>query len=63
MSSSKFDCLLIGLKEYLGQANKYPYPDLLHHGMNFLSLEMQKSIPFPKTMNGFLLLLKEPVKD
>ncbi len=63
MYSSKFDYLLIGLKEYLGRENKYPYPDLLHHGMNSLSLEMQKSILFPKTMNGFLRLLEEPVKN
>ncbi len=63
MYSSKFDYLLIGLKEYLGRENKYPYPDLLHHGMNSLALEMKKSIPFPKTMNGFLRLLEEPVKN
>jgi hypothetical protein len=58
-----FDYLIIGLKELLSQEKKYPYPDLLHHGMNALSLEMKKSIPFPKTMNGFLRLLEEPVKD
>jgi REase associating with pPIWI_RE len=31
--------------------------------MNALSLEMKKSFPFPKTLNGFLLLLEKPVKD
>ncbi len=66
MSSSKtelFDYLLIGLKEYLDQDKKYPHPDLLRHGMNALSLEMKKSIPFPKTMNGFLQFVSEPVRD
>ncbi len=58
-----FDYLVIGLKEYLGRDKKYPYPDLLCHGMNALSLEMKKDIPFPKTMNGFLQLLEKPVKD
>lgn len=58
-----FDYLVIGLKEYLDRDKKYPYPDFLCHGMNALSLEMKKSISFPKTMNGFLRLLEEPVKD
>ena len=53
MSSTKFDYLLIGLKEYLDSKQKYPYPDLLHQGMNALSLEIKKSISFPKTMQGF----------
>lgn len=63
MSSDKFDYLLIGVKEYLDSQQKYPYPDLLHHGMNTLSLEIKKSVSFPKTMQGFLKLLEEPVKD
>lgn len=58
-----FDYLIIGLKEFLSQDKKYPYPDLLRHAMNALSLEMKKSRPFPKTMNSFLRLLEEPVKD
>ncbi|MGK7958219.1 MAG: hypothetical protein AB4063_23630 [Crocosphaera sp.] len=63
MSNAKFDYLLIGVKEYLDSNQKYPYPDLLHHGMNNLSLEIKKSVSFPKTMQGFLKLLEEPVKD
>ena len=63
MSNEKFDYLLIGIKEYLDSQRKYPYPDLLHHGMNALSLEIKKSVPFPKTMQGFLNLLEEPVAD
>jgi len=66
VASSKtklFDYLVIGLKEFLSQEKKYPYPDLLCHAMNALALEMKKSIPFSKTMNGFLRLLEEPVKD
>ncbi|MDJ0579331.1 hypothetical protein [Crocosphaera sp.] len=63
MSSSKFDYLLIGVKEYLHSKKKYPYPDLLHQGMNNLSLEITKTVSFPKTMRGFLKLLEEPVKD
>ncbi|MEL6438530.1 MAG: hypothetical protein AAFQ80_04660 [Cyanobacteria bacterium J06621_8] len=63
MSSDKFEYLLIGLKEYLDSQQKYPYPDLLHHGMNALSMEIKKSVPFPRTMQGFLKLLEEPVKD
>ena len=63
MSSEKFDYLLIGVKEYLEYEQKYPYPDLLHHGMNTLSLEIKKSVSFPKTMQGFLNLLEEPVVD
>ncbi len=58
-----FDYLVMGLKEFLSQERKYPYPDLLHHGMNVLSLEMGKSVPFPKTMQGFLNLLEKPVQD
>ncbi len=58
-----FDYLLIGLKEYLDREKRYPYPDLLRHGMNALSLEMKKSIPFPKTMNGFLPFVSEPVNN
>ena len=66
MSSNKtelFDYLLIGLKEYIDREKKYPYPDLLRHGMNALSLEIKKSISFPKTMNGFLRFVSEPVND
>ena len=63
MSNEKFDYLLIGIKEYLDSQQKYPYPDLLHHGMNTLSLEIKKSVSFPKTMQGFLNLLEEPVAD
>lgn len=63
MSSDKFDYLLIGVKEYLDSKQKYPYPDLLHQGMNALSLEIKKSVHFPKTMRGFLKLLAEPVQD
>ena len=63
MSSEKFDYLLIGVKEYLESKQKYPYPDLLHHGMNTLSLAIKKSVSFPKTMQGFLNLLEEPVVD
>lgn len=66
MSSKKtefFDYLVIGLKEYLDRDRKYPYPDLLRHGMNALSLEMKKSISFPKTMTGFLQFVSEPVSD
>ena len=63
MSGSKFDFLLVGVKEYLDSKQKYPYPDLLHHGMNTLSLEIKKSVAFPKTMQGFLKLLEEPVID
>ncbi len=63
MSSDKFDYLLIGVKEYLSSKQKYPYPDLLHQGMNALCLEIKKSISFPKTMQGFLSLLEQPVKD
>ena len=58
-----FDYLLMGLKEFLDLDKKYPYPDLLRHGMNALSLEMKKSISFPKTINGFLQLMSEPVND
>lgn len=63
MSDTKFDYLLIGVKEYLASKQKYPYPDLLHQGMNALSLEIKKSVSFPKTMQGFLGLLEQPVKD
>ncbi|BAZ46762.1 hypothetical protein NIES4102_38020 [Chondrocystis sp. NIES-4102] len=67
MSTSKktelFDYLLIGLKEYLASEKKYPYPDLLHQGMNALSLEIKNSVSFPKTMQGFLILLEQAVKD
>ncbi|MEG4325441.1 restriction endonuclease-related protein [Microcoleus sp. herbarium5] len=58
-----FDYLVIGSKEYLERDQKYPYPDLLRHAMNSLALEIKPSIPFPKTMNGFLKLLEQPVKD
>jgi hypothetical protein len=58
-----FDYLVIGVKEYLDRGKKYPYPDLLCHSMNALSLEAKKSLPFPKTMYGFLQLLENPVKD
>jgi hypothetical protein len=58
-----FDYLVIGVKEYLERGKKYPYPDLLRHSMNALSLEAKKSLPFPKTMFGFLQLLENPVKD
>lgn len=61
--TESFDYLVIGLQEFLDRDKKYPYPDLLHHAMNALSLEMKQSIPFPKTMSGFLRLLEEPVKD
>ncbi|MDJ0534991.1 MAG: hypothetical protein QNJ70_21335 [Xenococcaceae cyanobacterium MO_207.B15] len=43
MSNNKtesFDYLLMGLKEFLDREKKYPYPDLLHQGMNALSLEL-----------------------
>ena len=63
MSSDKFNYLLIGVKEYLESKQKYPYPDLLHQGMNALSLEIKKTVTFPKTMQGFLKLLEEPVND
>ena len=63
MSSEKFDYLLIGVKEYLDFSQKYPYPDLLHHSMNSLSLEIKTSVSFPKTMQGFLKLLEKPVQD
>jgi len=62
-STELFDYLVIGLKDFLYQERKYPYPDLLRHAMNALSLEMKRSIPFPKTMNGFLRLLEKSVKD
>ncbi|HAX76900.1 MAG TPA: hypothetical protein DCY88_13925 [Cyanobacteria bacterium UBA11372] len=58
-----FDCLIIGSKEYLDRDKKYPYPDLLRHAMNALALEMKQTIPFPKTINGFLRLLEEAVKN
>ncbi|MGL5060389.1 MAG: hypothetical protein ACRC62_10450 [Microcoleus sp.] len=58
-----FDYLVIGSKEYLDRDKKYPYPDLLRHGMNALALAMNTGRHFPKTMNGFLLLLEEPVKN
>jgi hypothetical protein len=58
-----FDYLVIGAKEYLDRDKKYPYPDLLRYGMNALSLEMKKSVSFPKTLYGFLQLLEKPVKD
>ena len=63
MSSDKFNYLLIGVKEYIDSKQKYPYPDLLYYGMNTLSLEIKKSVSFPKTMRGFLKLLEEPVQD
>ncbi|MEL4898276.1 hypothetical protein [Crocosphaera sp. Alani8] len=63
MSNSQFDYLLIGVREYLDSKQKYPYPDLLHHGMNTLSLDIKKSVSFPKTMRGFLKLLESPVTD
>ena len=63
MSNEKFDYLLIGVKEYLDSQEKYPYPDLLHHGINTLSLEIKKSVSFPKSMRSFLNLLEEPVAD
>ena len=63
MSSDKFNYLLIGVKEYLESKQKYPYPDLLHQGMNALSLEIKKTVTFPKTMHGFLKLLEEPVNN
>lgn len=56
-----FDYLLIGLKEYISKNQHYPYPDLLIHGMNALALDMKKSISFPKTMQGFLNFMKNPV--
>lgn len=59
-----FNSLLIGVKEYLEQGKKYPYPDLLMVSMNDLSLEFLKtSRDFPKTMQGFLKLLEKPVKE
>jgi hypothetical protein len=58
-----FDYLVFGVNEYLERGKKYPYPDLLRHAMNALSLEMKKNVPFPKTIHGFLLLLEKPVKD
>ncbi|PSB56973.1 hypothetical protein C7B77_10030 [Chamaesiphon polymorphus CCALA 037] len=58
-----FDYLVLGVKEYLNRDIKYPYPDLLRHAMNAVSLEMKKSVSFPKTIHGFLLLLEKPVKD
>jgi hypothetical protein len=58
-----FDYLLIGVKEYLDSKQKYPYPDLLHQGMNALSHEIKQSTSFPKTMQGFLGLLEQPVQD
>ena len=58
-----FDYLVFGVKEYLVRDKKYPYPDLLCHGMNALSLEMKRSVPFPKTIHGFLQVLEKPVKD
>jgi hypothetical protein len=58
-----FDYLVMGVQEYLERGKKYPYPDLLRHSMNALSLEAKKSLPFPKTMFGFLQLLENPVKD
>ena len=66
MSTNKtesFDCLVLGLREFIEQKNKYPYPDLLRYGMNTLSLEMNKGINFPKTIGGFLQLVEEPIKD
>lgn len=63
MSSDNFNYLLIGVKEYLESKQKYPYPDLLHQGMNALSLEIKKTVTFPKTMQSFLKLLEEPVND
>lgn len=63
MSTDKFHYLLIGAMEYLESKQRYPYPDWLHQGMNALSLEIKKSVSFPKTMRGFLSLLEEPVKD
>jgi hypothetical protein len=58
-----FDYLVIGLKDFFYQEKKYPYPNSLRHAMNALSLGIKKSILFPKTMNGFLRLLEEPVKN
>jgi REase associating with pPIWI_RE len=58
-----FDYLVFGVKEHLERDKKYPYPDLLCHAMNALSLEMKKSVSFPKTIQGFLQLLEKPVKD
>lgn len=63
MKTEVFDYLVIGLKDFLYQERKYPYPDLLRHAMNALALEMINSIPFPKTMNGFLRLLEKPVEE
>ena len=57
MATSKktesFDYLLMGIKEYLDSKQKYPYPDLLHHGMNALSLEIKKVFPSPKQCRVF----------
>ncbi len=63
MKTELFDYLVIGLKDFLSQGKTYPYPDLLRHAMNALALEMINSVPFPKTMDGFLQLLEKPVKD
>ncbi len=62
MKTEVFDYLVIGLKDFLYQERKYPYPDLLRHAMNALALEMRNNIPFPKTMDSFLRLLEEPVE-
>ncbi len=48
MKTEFFDYLVIGLKDFLYQERKYPYPDLLRHAMNALSSEIKKSISFPK---------------
>lgn len=60
-STETFDWLVIGLSEFLRQGRKYPYPDLFRHACHKLALEMS-AISYPRTLNGFLALLEQPVQ-
>lgn len=60
-SSETFDCLVVGLEAFLRQNTKYPYPDLLRHACNKLALKMT-AVPYPRTLNGLLVLLEKPVR-
>ncbi|BAB73674.1 hypothetical protein ACN23B_09855 [Anabaena sp. FACHB-709] len=61
MEISEFNSLVIGLAEFVRRDGKYPYPELLRHGLNKLALELT-AVPYPRTLNGLLVLLEKPVK-
>lgn len=60
-SSTDFDCLVLGLAEYLDRKQTYPFPDLFRHACNTLALKLT-TVPYPQTISGLLDLMKEPVR-